>query len=534
MAPPAPMTQSAPMKESAADLDVSPGAARPAGSSANQQPLSMEPFAPPEPCPAPSLVPPARTSDEKFRDWGVATYLSNDETMSLSSAQRILYAIDRFLPLPPQHLRRHELLNYFSFDTTAVKQGDDFSVLASLSPKQGEEGVYTLALGLQGRTIDRAARRNVALTVVIDRSGSMRDEGRMTYLKRGLHRMVHELKNGDVINLVTFNTIACVPLQNFVVGRDPMETMEKAIDAVRPEGNTDLNAGLLRAYQLADASYRPGYNHRVLLITDAMANTGETNPELMSMVSRYYDSRQIRLSGIGVGREFNDRLLDRLTERGKGAYVFLGSEAEVDATFGRRFISLIETLALDTHFLLHLPPSLRMNVFYGEESSTERREVQPVHFFAGTSQLLLSDVMAKGGKLRDGDMIMLGIDYRDPDSGQKRVEEHAFRLGDLPKQSRNVDKGRLVVEFVDGLMWMASRVPPGRSARAQARGWGDDEAAWECDRRGRVLAEMSRAISGDAEVQRVIGLWSRYCDRFEPPRTPRPAGGPQEGWPGAR
>lgn len=142
--------------------------------------------------------------------------------------------------------------------------------------------------------------------------------------------------------------------------------------------------------------------------------------------------------------------------------------------------------------------------------------------------------MAKGGKLREGDMIMLGIDYFDPDSGQKRTEEHAFKLADLAKQSRNVDKGRLVVEFVDGLTWMASRVPPGRSARAQARGWADDEAAWECDRRGRILSDMSRAVSGDPEVQRVLGLWSRYCERFEPPRGPRPTGGPQEGWPGAR
>jgi len=382
--------------------------------------------------------------------------------------------------------------------------------------------------------VETPSRRNLSLTVVIDRSGSMKEEGRMTYLKRGLHRMVRELKTGDLINLVTFNTVACVPLANFVVGRDAGETLDKAIDSIQPQGNTDLHAGLLRGYQLADAGYRPGYNHRVLLITDALANSGETNPELMAVVSRYYDSRQIRLSGIGVGREFNDRLLDRLTERGKGAYVFLGSEAEVDAAFGRRFISLVETIALDTHFLLHLPPSLRMNVFYGEESSTQRQEVQAVHFFASSSQLFLADVMAHHGRLREGDQIMLTVDYQDPDTGRKLVEEHAMRVGDLPRDHRNVKKGRTIVEFVDGLQWMSGRVPENRRAAAAARGWVDDEAAWECDRRRRALGDMSRGLEGDAEVQRVIGLWSRYCERFEPPRGPRP-GEPQrnESWPGA-
>jgi Ca-activated chloride channel family protein len=494
---------------------------------------SIEPFAPPEPCDAPPVEPPD-PRDEQYKDWGTATYLSNDETMSLSSAQRILYAIDRFLPLPPQHIRRHELLNYFTFDTAAVQSGNDFSVQAGISPKSGEPGVFTLALGLQGRRMDTATRRNLSLTLVIDKSGSMREEGRMTYLKRGLHRMLRELKNGDMLHLVTFNTAACVPLANFVMGRDSLQVLERAIDGIQPQGNTDLHAGLLRGYQLADAAWRPGYNHRVLLITDAQANTGETNPELMSVVSRFYDSRQIRLSGIGVGRDFNDRLLDRLTERGKGAYVFLGSEAEVDATFGRRFISLVETIALDTHFLLHLPPSLRMNVFYGEESSTSRAEVQPVHFFAGTSQLFLSDVMSRRGKLREGDMFMLQIDYRDPDTGSRLREDHAFRLGDLPVQPRNVKKGQLVVEFVDGLSWMAARVPPARAARAQARGWADDEAAWECERRGRVLGELSRDLGSDPEVQRVLGLWGRYCERFEAPRGPRPAEPVREGWPGAR
>lgn len=506
----------------AAEPNVSPSTP----ASDDDRVLSTEPFVPPQPCPAP---PPPDATDS-FSDWGVATYLSNDDTMSLSSAQRILYAIDHFLPLPPQNIRRHELLNYFSFETAAVASGDDFSVAGSLIPKDSEPGVYSLALSVRGRSVDTPARRNVALTLLVDRSGSMREEGRLAYLKRGLRRMLRELKTGDVVNLVTFNTAACVPMHNFVVGRDDPRVIEKAIDAIQPQGNTDLQTGLLRAYQLADEGYRQGYNHRVLLITDALANTGDTDPELLSIVSRYYDARQIRLSGIGVGKEFNDRLLDRLTERGKGAYVFLGSEAEVDALFGRRFISLVETTALDTHFLLHLPPSLRMNVFYGEQASASRAEVQPIHYFAGTSQLFFSDVMARHGQLRDGDMLMLGIEFHDPETGESSLEEHALRIGDLRAAPRNAQKARVVVEFVDGLGWMAARVPDGRAARAERRGWVDDSAAWECDQRAGRLAELSRPVADDPEVRRISGLWSRYCERFEPPRSPRPR---TEAWPGA-
>jgi Ca-activated chloride channel homolog len=483
----------------------------------------------PAPCPevpAPSTSPPAPT--DAYTDWGGATYLSNDDTMSLSSAQRIIYAIDHFLPLPPEHIRPHELLNYFTFDTAPVRPDDDFSVLPTLAPME-KEGVYSLALSVKGRPLDRASRRNVALTILVDRSGSMKEEGRMGYVKRGLHRMTGELKPGDILHLLSFNTTVCVTLQNFVVGRDPMSVLDRAIDGITPQGNTDLYAGLTRAYELADATYQPRYSNRVLLVTDALTNTGQVDPDIMALVARHYDQRRVRLSGIGVGRTFNDRLLDRLTEKGKGAYVFLGSEAEVDALFGTHFVSLVETVALDTHFLLRLPPSLRLDVFYGEESSTVKEEVQPIHFFASSAQLFLGDVMAKQGKLRSDDDVLLRIEYAQPETGAPQVEEYAFHVGSIDQGGRNAKKGRLVVTFADALAWMAARSPERRGTTP--RSWEDDGAFWECDRRRGELRRLATGLDEDPEVRRVVGLWETYCTRFAPARSSPPAPG---GWPAAR
>ncbi|MCA9637365.1 MAG: VWA domain-containing protein, partial [Myxococcales bacterium] len=234
---------------------------------------------------------------DQYTDWGQATYLSNDDTMSLSSAQRIIYAIDRYLPLPPENIRPHELLNYFSFNTIPVAETDDFSVLAEIAPNPDKGGIYDLALAVQGKPMDRDSRRNANLTLVIDRSGSMSDEGRMNYLKQGLRRMTSELKNGDIVNMVIFDHDVCTPLENYVVGRDRPQVLERAIDGLKPRGSTDLYSGLSQGYQLADRSYQPTYNNRVMLITDALANTGVTDSRAIAMVGKYYDERRIRLSG---------------------------------------------------------------------------------------------------------------------------------------------------------------------------------------------------------------------------------------------
>ncbi|MDC0718866.1 vWA domain-containing protein [Nannocystis bainbridge] len=473
--------------------------------------------------------------EQQYSDWGQATYLSNDDTMSLSSAQRVIFAIDKFLPVPLEHIRPHELLNYFSFETAEVAPTDDFSVLPEVTKDPKQEGIYNLALAIRGRPVDKQARRNGNLTFVVDRSGSMSDEGRMDYLKRGMRKMLGELKTGDLVNVVLFDHEVCVPVENFVVGRDKPEALEKAIDRMKPRGSTDVHAGLTRGYELADRGYQPTYNNRVVLVTDALANTGNTDPRTMAMVSKYYDQRKIRLSGVGVGTEFNDALLDKLTERGKGAYVFLGSEAEVDAVFGPRFISLLETTAMDVHFQLHLPPSLRMNVFYGEESSAVKEDVQAIHYFANTSQLFLVDVMARGDKkLRPQDQIMLTIEYEDPESGQKMLEERAFSLGEIEREAYNIRKGRLLMAWADRLALMASRPQPIGTAPV-AGAWIDADGWQQCEQGKADLRDMAQGMN-DPEVTRVVSLWDKFCARYEQPRNPvrrTPASGP-DAWPSAR
>ena len=467
---------------------------------------------------------------EQFDDWGAAIYLSNDDTMSLSSAQRVIYAIDNFRPLPPEHIRPHELLNYFSFATTPVAETDDFSVYAEIQLDPNEAGIYNLGLAIKGRPMSVDDRRNANISFVIDRSGSMSSEGRMEYLRRGLLEMTDELKTGDMVHLVAFDDSVCTPIKNFVVGRDDPRVLERAISLMEPEGSTNLHAGLTEGYAIADAAYQPTYTNRVVMITDAQTNTGVVDEELIATVGKFYDSRRIRLSGVGVGSDFNDYLLDRLTERGRGAYVFLGSEAEVDAVFGPRFVSLIETTALDVHFQLHLPPSLRMNVFYGEEASTVKEEVQPIHYFANTSQMFLSDLMAKDGKLREQDGIMLTIEYEDPETGDAMVEETAFDLSEIVGESENLAKARLVMRFVDGLSEIAAM---GSYGGRSPGSWHDDAAFAACEDGHDELDQMSRGLTKDPEVRRVLGLWEKYCSRYEAPRRPVRREPASDTWPSA-
>jgi len=473
---------------------------------------------------AQGLVPPARGG------FGDTIYLSNDDTMSLSSAQRVIWAIDHYRPLPAAHIRPHELLNYFSFHTAPVEADHDFSIAMNIAPKEEDPTQIELALAVAGRPLTRATRRNANLAYVIDRSGSMAAEGRMEYLRQGLLRSLSELKNGDIVHVTLFDTTACDLAQNFVVGRDSMRTLQNMIRNISPSGSTNLHDGLVRGYASADRAYQASYTNRVILVTDALTNTGVTDERLISLIGQHYDARRIRLSGIGVGSDFNDSLLDHLTERGRGAYVFLGSPLEVDAVFGSRFVSLIETIADDVHFKLELPPSLALTTFYGEEASTQKERVQAIHYFAGTSQLFLSDLRSRDGRVPVEDDLKVTVEYHDPESGRARVEEFVWNIGQVAGRAPNLDKARLLSTFALRLKEAAELpLPPGY--RQERYGYNDPTGYEFCARTADDLARRAEPLRADPEVVRVESLWNQYCHRYarvavapEPPRyvPPRP------------
>ncbi len=497
---------------------------------------------------------------EEYPDRGQTMYLSNDDSMSLSSAQRVEYAIQRFLPIPAEHLRPHEFLNYYRFETDPVRQGEDFSVRASAVPgiRNGEE---TLAFSVRGRSVSKEERRPATITFVLDQSGSMSGSDKMSYLKRGMHRVFNEFKEGDIINIVQFNHDICTPLEGFQVGRDDPALYNKAIDYLESTGSTNLHKGLTQGYALSEKYYRGQVNNRVLMITDAMANTGVTDEEMMSTVTGYYDKRKIAFSGVGVGSTFNDRLLNKLTEKGKGAYLFLATESAIDKVFGDRFVSLLETVARDVHFKMTLPPSLRMRTFYGEESSERKEDVQAIHYFANSAQLFLSD-LERLREPKQQERIEFEVDYEDPRTGLRKQKNFEWTWGDIAKrQSPTIQKARTILAFTDLMgethprlhrswpckVWTCyyKRYPEQldpQTGKVATPNKNDKKRVipppypptpmpnpqpfptWRYDKeKGRKTCEyykqeinkLASGIREDGEVEHVLGLVDRYCARFE-------------------
>ena len=281
-------------------------------------------------------------SPRAYHDYGASIYLSNDDTMSLSSAQRVTVRDRSFLADPARAhspARAAQLLLLRNCAAAGERRLQRARRARSQTWRAGH--LHARPVGRRAGARARRHRRNAALTFVVDRSGSMSDEGRMDYLKRGLLRMTSELKRGDLVNLVVFDHEACSALENFVVGRDSNQVLSSTIQKLAPRGSTDVDSGLRLGYSLADKSYQPTHSNRVVADHGRAGQHRGHGPEVISLISAHYDKRQDpperRRRGHGVQRR-----AARSTDRARQGRLRLPGLAERSGRRVRRTLRLAD------------------------------------------------------------------------------------------------------------------------------------------------------------------------------------------------
>ncbi|MFB7994117.1 von Willebrand factor type A domain-containing protein [Streptomyces sp. NPDC056002] len=259
----------------------------------------------------------------------LSTFALDVDTASYGYARRTL--ADGRLP-DPKTVRPEEFINSFRQDYPRP-EGNGFSVTAD-GARAGAEGWSFLRVGLATGPASPASRRPpAALTFVIDVSGSMSETGRLDLVKQSLGVMTDRLRPDDSLALVTFSDTAETVLPMTRVG-DGRGRVHDAIDGLEPRSSTNLDAGVRTGYDTAVEGARPGATNRVVLLSDALANTGETDAD--AILDRISDARRehgITLFGVGVGSEYGDALMERLADKGDGHTTYVSTPEEARKVF---------------------------------------------------------------------------------------------------------------------------------------------------------------------------------------------------------
>ncbi len=258
----------------------------------------------------------------------------------------------------PFTVRPEEFVNAFRQDYRQP-DGDGFwvTVDGARMPEGHEvEGQYRLMrVGLQTRGVDPAARADAALTFVVDVSGSMAEPGRLDLVKDALHYLIDQLRPSDSVAIVAYDDRAYV-LREMTPASD-RGALHGAIDELYPGSSTNLEAGLVTGYRVARDGFVEGASNRVILLSDGLANTGNTAPEPILAQIREEAGKQIALLGVGVGSEYGDALMEQLADEGDGFVTYVSEREQAYRIFVERLPATLAVRALDAKVQVSFDPS---------------------------------------------------------------------------------------------------------------------------------------------------------------------------------
>ncbi|WP_329503526.1 von Willebrand factor type A domain-containing protein [Streptomyces iakyrus] len=297
-----------------------------------------------EPAPAHGDEDGTSERDDRREDPGhLSTFALDVDTASYDYARRSL--ADGRLP-DPSTVRPEEFVNSFRQDYERP-DGDGFSVTVD-GARTDDEDWSLVRVGLATRTAERGGERPpAALTFVIDVSGSMDEPGRLDLAKESLSVMTDRLRDDDSVALVTFSDEAetVLPMTRLDGNRDEIQDTVSDLDT---QDSTNLGAGVETGYETAVEGLREGATNRVVLISDALANTGDTDADsILERISGERREHGITLFGVGVGSDYGDALMERLADKGDGHTVYVSDEDEARTVFSEQLPRNVDLTARD-------------------------------------------------------------------------------------------------------------------------------------------------------------------------------------------
>ena len=261
--------------------------------------------------------------------------------------------------LPPKgSVRVEEMINYFDYDyALPTDRSAPFKPNVAVMPSPWNAETKLVHIGVKGFDIAPEDRPAMNLVFLIDISGSMRAENKLPLLKKSLNILVDQLERDDRVSIVTYAAGEHVLLEG--VRGHKKEQIREAIAGLKAEGSTAGQAGMQRAYEIAQANFKRKGVNRVIMATDGDFNVGIRNPEDLKNFVAEKRKTKVYLSMLGFGQgNTKDNRMQALAQNGNGTAGYIDSLREARKFFQTDLTANTFPIADDVKIQVEFNPAL--------------------------------------------------------------------------------------------------------------------------------------------------------------------------------
>ena len=211
---------------------------------------------------------------------------------------------------------------------------------------------------------ESSGRSPLSVHVVLAVSGSM-DGVPIENAKKAAQKLVDRLEPTDVVSITTFSDSATVlvpagtvgPRRGFITAR---------INGITANGGTNISSGLDLGYSEArKAEATQNATKIVMLLSDGMANAGDTNPQSLAARGARALADGVQTSTFGVGDSFDAALMANVADRGAGGYYYLKDSSQISAALATELDARLQPVAQAVEVRVRLKPDVTPVRIYG-------------------------------------------------------------------------------------------------------------------------------------------------------------------------
>ncbi len=256
---------------------------------------------------------------------------------------------------------------------------------------------YVLAT-VQATDAMQAARFPLNFCFVLDTSGSMNGK-KIEAVRTAVSLLVNQMQPEDMVSVVSFsgNGKVIVPAQP----ASDKRAIQNLVVGLRAGGGTQMARGMALGLEELQKFHSPNVVTRMVLLTDGQTSNKNKCLELADNARIL----AIPIHPMGVGSEWNEKLLDEVGARSRGQPAeFIRQPADAVAVFQQQFQSAAAVAVRNATLTLDLPvgvtprrvmKTLPLISDLGETGLSDRRVLVPLgDIERGVAQAVLVELMA--------------------------------------------------------------------------------------------------------------------------------------------
>ncbi len=303
-------------------------------------------------------------------------------TASYSYVKNIINS-NSYSNLDKSKVRIEELINYFNYDYKPPVN-DLFNVETEITKSPFNDDKYFLKIGIKGKEAESNEKLPKNLVLLIDVSGSMKEEKKLPLVKKSIIQLLNNLNENDKISLITYSSEIKTLVENEFVKNK--ENIVNIINNLKSEDGTNGEERLRTAYKTAEKTFVKKGIIRIILFSDGEFNMGiENKEELKSFLESYRvkkaESSQIadlggakkaessQIADLGGAKKiylttlafssntYNDDLMQQAADSGNGNYYFINDYNEAIKVLSTDLNSNSEIIAKDIKIQVEFNPN---------------------------------------------------------------------------------------------------------------------------------------------------------------------------------